>query len=337
VDGPNLVLFLTMKGAPRKGYPREMARFAEVGVGGGVMSLMSRKPAETGMALRGGTEQPIDAASGARVAFQASTKIGDKTLPSYAVHPPYQSGKGYVFWYADVDVPAQAELRFHLGMSEKSPQRSDGVWFRILAAPLTGAGTGTFSRLFEQSTKAHAWLPRSVTLTKWAGRRIRLKFIADCGPQDNATTDHGFWGDVKIARIGLAEDQVTVPKAIMTWVNDRPFTSTFYFRNIRSKTVDLTFHIEGSEPVTIQRISVHAHPDAMYCLFENGLVLANPSPASYTFDLAKLSPGRNFRRFQATPSQDINANNGQPVGERLALGPLDGLFLLRDDQTKGLR
>jgi hypothetical protein len=103
---------------------------------------------------------------------------------------------------------------------------------------------------------------------------------------------------------------------------------------MRSKSIDLTFRIEGDEPVTIQRVTAHAHPDAMCRVFENGLVLANPSPAPYTFDLAKLSPGRNYRRIQATPTQDKKANNGEPVGSNLTLGPLEGLFLLRTDTAK---
>ncbi|MBM3860649.1 MAG: hypothetical protein FJ395_13490 [Verrucomicrobia bacterium] len=330
VTGEDITVFVTMKGAPRNGYPVEMARFAEIGVTSGVMC----RPDVTGMALRCSGELPIAPGSGARVNYRASEKIGDKAIPAYAIHPPFQSGKGYVFWCSDVDVPPNAELRFHLGMAEKSPQRSDGVWFSVLVAPLAGATPGTFSRVFEESTKAHQWLPRSVSLAKWAGQRIRLKFVADCGPKDNTVTDQGFWGDVKIARAGVAEDALTKPKSHMTWVNDRFFTSAFYFRDVRSQHLDLTFRIEGNEPVTIQRITAHAHPDAMYRIFENGLVLANPSHAPYTFDLAKLSPGRTYRRMQATPLQDTAANNGENVGAQLTLGPLEGLFLKRDRGAK---
>jgi len=330
VEGENLVVLLTLKGTPRTGYPRTMARFAEVGVAGDWLSLMSLRPENVGLALRGRGEGPLDTGTGARVSNQTNVKIGDLMLPAYAVHPPYQSARGYVFWCADVDVPAKAELRFHLGMGEKSPQRSDGVWFRVLAAPLKGTTPGPYRPVFEEATKEHAWLPRVVSLADWTGQRIRLKFIADCGPQDNATTDHGYWGDVKIMQAGATEDQVTAPKFHMTWVNEQPFAAAFYFRNVRGSTVNLTFRIEGLEPVSIERLSVHSHPDAMYRVFENGLVVANPSAAPYTFDLASVSPGRKYRRIQATPAQDVQANSGEPVGNRLTLGPLEGLFLQRD-------
>ncbi len=331
VRGGNLVVVLTMKAAASEGYPREMARFAEIGVGGGVQSLMKRRLELIGMALRGKGEQPITASSGARVNYGAATQIGDKLLPAYAVHPPFQAEKGYVFWYADVEVPANSELRFQLGMGVKSPEKSDGVWFSVHAAPLTGATPGAFTKLFEESTKAHQWLPRSVPLAQFAGQRLRLKFVADCGPRDHAVTDHGYWGDVKLAPVGATEDQLTPPQERMTWANEQPFTSTFYFRNIRSKTVDLTFRIEGREPVTIEKITAHAQPDAMARVFERGLVLANPAPAPFTFDLAKLAPGRSHRRLQATPQQDTQANNGAPVSASITLAPLEGLFLLRTD------
>jgi hypothetical protein len=333
VEGANLVVLLTMKAAASIGYPREMARFAEVGVGGGERSLMKRKLELTGMAVRGKAEQPIAVSTGARVNYGAATQVGEKLLPAYAVHPPFQGAKGYVFWCADVEVPANSELRFQLGMGIKSPEKSDGVWFSIHAAPLAGATPGTFNKLFEESSKAHQWLPRAVPLAKFAGQRIRLKFVADCGPRDNAVTDHAYWGDVKLAPAGATEDQITPPQERMTWVNDKPFASTFYFRNIRSSAVDLTFRIEGREPVTIERISAHAQPDAMARIFEHGLVLANPSSASFTFDLAKLTPGRSYRRLQATPQQDTQANDGAPVGSSVTLAPLDALFLLRTDSA----
>ena len=115
----------------------------------------------------------------------------------------------------------------------------------------------------------------------------------------------------------------------MTWVNDRDFEATFYFSKIESDSVDLDFVIEGGEPLSISRIRAHAHPDVMYREFEHGLVLANPSPRAYVFDLAKLCPGRSFRRLRGSRTQDPVANDGSAVGDELELGPKEGLFLVR--------
>jgi len=191
---------------------------------------------------------------------------------------------------------------------------------------------GPVPRIFARATKAHQWLEQSVPLAKYAGKRVRLKFIADCGPDDNAVTDHGRWGDIKIIRAGTGQAQ-TAPKSHMTWVNNRAFPAAFYFRDIRSATVDFNFKIEGNEQVTIHYLTAHAHPDAIYRAFVNGLVVANPSAKPYFFDLQTIAPGRKFTRILSSPSQDPVTNNGQPIGESITLAPLDALFLRVDHQS----
>jgi hypothetical protein len=48
--------------------------------------------------------------------------------------------------------------------------------------------------------------------------------------------------------------------------------------------------------------------------------------------MESLFPGLRCRRLKGT--QDPVHNNGQPAGPRLALAPLDGLFLLREKENK---
>ena len=50
---------------------------------------------------------------------------------------------------------------------------------------------------------------------------------------------------------------------------------------------------------------------------------------NYTFNLDKLLPGQKFRRLQATPLQDQEANDGSVVADKLTLGPKEGLFLVK--------
>jgi hypothetical protein len=116
----------------------------------------------------------------------------------------------------------------------------------------------------------------------------------------------------------------------MTWCNAKDFTSGFYFSDVRSEGVDLEFVIEGGEPFWISKLTVHAHPDVVYREFENGLVLANPSPRCYTFDINRLSAGRRFRRIQATSKQDTTHNNGDGVSDKVVIGSKDALFLVKE-------
>ena len=282
----------------------------------------------TGICLRGGEESDLVPESGAAVRFAAGRELGGEKHDCYMVHPPYKGGVGYTFWEREVNVPRDGRLEFFTGMGEKSPERSDGVVFRVLVAEVSEGTTPRPKQLFEHSQKACAWMPHRVSLAEWAGQRVRLKFVSDCGPNDNCTTDHSHWGDVTV--LGPeGRDTLSEPVRYMTWVNDRPFTSGFYFSDIRSKTVDLEWEVEGREPISIKSIRVHAHPDVIYREFEHGLVLANPSPWPYQLDLKRLLPGRKFRRLQGSPEQDPATNDGTPVGPTLTLRPKEGLFLVR--------
>jgi len=123
--------------------------------------------------------------------------------------------------------------------------------------------------------------------------------------------------------------QSTRELRFMTWVNEEEFESGFYFSDISSTRVDLEFAVEGPEPIWIDRVEVYAHPDVLYREFERGLVLANPSPRPYTFELSRLLPGRRLRRLRGTATQDPNTNDGSAVGDRVTLGGKDGLFLIK--------
>jgi hypothetical protein len=133
---------------------------------------------------------------------------------------------------------------------------------------------------------------------------------------------------------GLQGQQVNENNRFMTWINGSDFDSGFYFSDIGSNQVDLEFVVEGSEPIWISRIQAYFHPDVMYREFEHGLVVANPSPRPYVFDLDKLFLGHTFKRIQGSITQDTVANDGLAVEGKLSLGPKEGLFLIRDCSVK---
>lgn len=116
-----------------------------------------------------------------------------------------------------------------------------------------------------------------------------------------------------------------------SWLDDSPATSTFAFRGLTPGAFRLELEVEGSEQVTINRLTAHAYPDAMYRLFEHGLVLGNPSEQPFTFNLDEIAPRQSYRRFRGVESQDPVTNNGEPAGAEVTIAPLDGLFLVTAD------
>ncbi len=327
-SGPDLFVALKIRAAARAGYPADMPRLVWVGAGRSRLDLMSESsPPRAGMGLRGEGEVALDPTTGAGVRYFAQRKLGDETREAYLCHPPWRGGKtGYTFWERDVTVPPQGVLLFSIGMGELSPERSDGVVFRVLVRP----EGGDWEQVYERTYNEARWQDEEVSLAPWEGRRVTLKFVTDCGPRDDSTTDHSSWGDVRVAQAGVPERR-TAPVRYMTFAGPTQFEATFAFREIATPGVDLSLSIEGTEPVWITEVSAHAAPDAVLREFEHGVVLANPSLHPVTFSLADLLPGRQFRRIRGSRAQDPQTNDGRPAGGSVTVGERDGLFLAASD------
>jgi hypothetical protein len=136
--------------------------------------------------------------------------------------------------------------------------------------------------------------------------------------------------DREIARRLWVSVNTIPPERFQLWVNAKDFTSRVFFRNAADGPVDLSFEMEGGDPITISGLTVHAHADAMYREYERGLVLVNPSLHPYAFDLAEHLPGQSFRRLKGSPQQSPDTNDGSAVNAAVELAAKDGLFLVRE-------
>jgi hypothetical protein len=283
----------------------------------------------TGMLLRDGRELPLDKATGVAVRFQPIALGGDKRQ-AWHVHPPYKGQeRGAAFWERTVTVPPAGVVEFYTGLSENGVKKGDGVVFIVQVAPERNGKAGAYQEVFRQPEQLNRWTRHAATLATWTGQTVRLRFITDCGPHNNTVADQSYWADVRVLDASSLDAPQTPPVHFSTWMNEEDFPAGFYFKDIRSPQVDLEFVVESSEPIWLSRLTAHGHPDVMLREFDHGLVLANPSPRPYTFDLAKLFPAQVFRRLQGTPQQDARTNNGQPVEARVTLGAQDALFLVR--------
>ncbi|MEM6691497.1 MAG: hypothetical protein AAF664_18865 [Planctomycetota bacterium] len=115
-----------------------------------------------------------------------------------------------------------------------------------------------------------------------------------------------------------------------TWCGTHDFKSSFYFSEMNDSidAVSLQVQVEGEQSIRVSKLAVHAHPDVFYRKFENGLILANPSPRPFTFDLSSIAPNASLKRIQGSDDQDRQTNNGLPVGSIIQLPAKDGLFLV---------
>jgi len=118
-------------------------------------------------------------------------------------------------------------------------------------------------------------------------------------------------------------------------MHENAFEAGFYFRQF-SNPATLTFNFEGNEPVTISDIEIYLAPDVLVRKFEGGLVIANPANHEVEIDLDEIWPGENFTRLKGSGDQDPFVNDGQEVSDKITIGQLDGLFLVREEQTTSI-
>ena len=167
---------------------------------------------------------------------------------------------------------------------------------------------------------------QTLRFTIWSGdidnEDLTVSFTARAAPWTG-------YPDEVARRMTVSVSTGAKPKSNAIFVNTRPFAPRLYFRNVQGPKVGLRFEVEGAAPIWLSKITTHAHADATYRLFENGLVLANPSDGPYEFDLRQIAPGVRYRRLRGSSQQDPETNNGQVVGDTVTLMPRDGLFLVR--------
>jgi hypothetical protein len=143
------------------------------------------------------------------------------------------------------------------------------------------------------------------------------------------------WGRVvSVIPVGYTPaglDQNRYPENMyMSWMNETPFESVFYYPEMTQKVVSLRVEVEGTETVWIRNINAYAGPDTRVREFKNGVVLANPAPHPQVFNLAELFPKKQFTRLTGSSKQDPFTNDGSEVGSEVELQGKDALFLISD-------
>ena len=324
-------LELVASAEPLPNYPEQMARYATCTMVPQGWLMDSIRPEHVWIRQRGEPRRPLDPSTRAILRAAGSVNLGGITCTAIQAHPPYIGKVGAVEWECTTKPDRNEVLHFATGMGERAPGKSDGVLFRVEVVLLQG-GKGQAEKpdvLFEQLQVESRWQEHVVPLNRYEGQEILLRFIADAGPRDNATTDHAYWGNVWI---GQEKSPISASASIEqgTWLGKKPFSAGFFFEDISPGKYRLRLRVEGNAPIHIQKLALYPAPDARYRVFDHGLVLANPSLHEVTFDLEKIAPGRKFRRLKGSANQDPATNNGAGVGATVVVPPKDALFLIEN-------
>lgn len=152
-------------------------------------------PLERGHQRRGEAEQSGFADPTDGVAEVTTGSSGGESRRCLFMHPSYgrKPGASYVAYSLDLPAEENAELQFAMGMRD-GLDATDGVTFIVQVETADGTRTG----LFRQHHKELRWEPVVVDLSAYAGQHIILRLVSDCGPADDTTADHSFWGEPRI-------------------------------------------------------------------------------------------------------------------------------------------
>ncbi|MDO8587479.1 MAG: DUF6259 domain-containing protein [Armatimonadota bacterium] len=157
----------------------------------GSMDLLKLFPrARTGTVF-GGKDSTLE--WGATVLPQESI-CGGQARRGVFQHPPWQSRTGETFFEYLIRVPKSAnpELRFCCGLSDAAKE-SDGVTFAVAV---------NREDIWREHIAESSWHSRGVSLAKWRGKTVRLRFLTGPGPAGDPTWDHANWSGLRI----VAED-----------------------------------------------------------------------------------------------------------------------------------
>ena len=148
-----------------------------------------------GMALRHQKETTDLGGSGTLVNPQR-IECGEVNKEGLFLHPPWKEGTGYCFaLYEACALPASGPAAFRASVGKANgSDLGDGILYKLVVIDAAGAETVAA----EATVTRHEWKPIEADLSPWAGQSVRLKLIADAGPQDNSGGDWGAWADMRI-------------------------------------------------------------------------------------------------------------------------------------------
>ena len=316
---PEMLVRIRLRGDRRAGVPVVMPRAMNVVLTGGEFHdgyLIPSDPARLrrGLVLAGGEVRSVSDDRNAGLGFQQDFHV----LRLGAQDPGLQQ----MFWQVSHKAPPDGRLSFwtfagtgkySVQAAEVKPNGAVGE-FKTLVPPFAPNGPCAFHR---GADLAQAGL---------GGKQIELRFL--CEARDGRA--QGTWGEVTLASPIEGGELPAGPtqRAIDGSFGEQSVNQTFHFNHVPANSpLTLVFEFEGREEVVIERLSIHPACGAIARQFEHGVILCNPSPCPFTFDLGALFPGKSYQRFLATPNQDKETNNGQPVGAQVRLGEFDALFL----------
>lgn len=157
--------------------------------------LMSLPAWTGGVRIRGGREHTEVESTGAQIA-PGQSECDANSIPGIVMHPPYLKGVGYAYaLYDNISLPVHQPAVFRAWVGKRNGSHlGDGILYQVVVVD----GAGRENVAAECIVTNHVWLPIEADLSRWIGKSIRLKLIADVGRADDSSGDWACWGNPRI-------------------------------------------------------------------------------------------------------------------------------------------
>ena len=145
-----------------------------------------------GITRRREEAQPEPGNSGAFCRLDNGLSVGGLVKRGIFAHPPFLAGVGYTWLETEaIDLPTDpCQFHSYIGIKDGG-DLSDGVLFRVAVID----EQGKVHPLAERMGYPGRWGELTGDLGAFAGQRVQIQLIADCGPNDNTTDDWACWGE----------------------------------------------------------------------------------------------------------------------------------------------
>jgi hypothetical protein len=106
-----------------------------------------------------------------------------------------------------ISVPDSGALKFAIALAPQvwSPDKGDGVDFQVYVTPVDAPKNGQFllDRYINPKINPsdRRWRNYLLDLSSWAGKKVNISLITDCGPAQNCDNDWAGWADMSVVSL----------------------------------------------------------------------------------------------------------------------------------------
>ena len=148
--------------------------------------------------VAGGEEEVDDIAEVGAHCEATIMTCGKVNKEAFFMHPPWLKGKtGCAYARLDMTMPNEPDILFHASLGKRDgTDRGDGIHFMLCIAEEGQAETV----VAEETLADSKWIPLTVDLSAWRGKKVTMRLVSDVGPTGNSTGDHAAWGELSLQK-----------------------------------------------------------------------------------------------------------------------------------------